>query len=491
MSLNTGQLQALLPEWEVELVSSRLQAIRQMGPRQMVLSVYAGQPTQDWLLDLSAGQSWFYPIAERPVSQTPSAWVMLLRKHLLGQRFQSLRLSPGDRILNLGLTQGQSLVLELTGRHANVFLLEHTQHVLQSWFPDRSQRHLKPGVAYVLPASRTDLLPKCSASELISLPADGSRSRWIAMQHQAQQQYQALRQTAQIAWKQLQAERHKTEQMLQKYHAELEALSLASQWQHWGQLLQGAFGQVKRGQSLVRLPDYAAAQDPEQVPWVEILLDPRLDLAGNIQVCFKRSRKLERAAERALELLPAAEAKAQQLHTLTSELEPVYTQALSGQQPAAADWEKLCTWLPAPSSHTPKKTASAPQRPYRTFISQDGWTIWVGKNAQGNEALTFGAAKGSDLWLHARDSSGSHVVIPCKKNQQVPEQTLLDAATLALHYASQRQDQGEVMISQVHHLRRSKGGKPGQVQVQRFQTRQIRIEPARLQALAQRREAAR
>src|ERR1019366_3337085 len=81
---------------------------------------------------------------------------------------------------------------------------------------------------------------------------------------------------------------------------------------------------------------------------------------------------------------------------------------------------------------------SAPAPPSRTFLSASGARILVGRAAEKNDALTFHVARPHDLWLHAKNRAGSHVVVPLDKNTSCPGDVLVDAAHLAAHFSEAR-----------------------------------------------------
>ncbi|MDF1524720.1 MAG: NFACT family protein [bacterium] len=100
----------------------------------------------------------------------------------------------------------------------------------------------------------------------------------------------------------------------------------------------------------------------------------------------------------------------------------------------------------------------------------DGFTILVGKSSTDNEKVTFKAAGPNDLWLHARDFPGSHVVILTEK-RQVPDKVLYTAAALAAKGSGARNDTApEIMVTERKWVRKLKGAKPGMVTVERFRT---------------------
>jgi predicted ribosome quality control (RQC) complex YloA/Tae2 family protein len=89
--------------------------------------------------------------------------------------------------------------------------------------------------------------------------------------------------------------------------------------------------------------------------------------------------------------------------------------------------------------------------------------VWVGKNAAQNAHLTFGRAKPDDMWLHARNIPGAHVVVPTSEGLPT-EEDVLWAAGVAAHYSRARQDTAvDVDITLKKYVRAIKGAPPGMV----------------------------
>ena len=115
---------------------------------------------------------------------------------------------------------------------------------------------------------------------------------------------------------------------------------------------------------------------------------------------------------------------------------------------------------------------------FLTFIDKE-YTILVGKNAKGNEKLTFTIAKGNDTWLHVTPMAGSHVVIKAKL---VNEDLLQDAMQLALYFSQARkQSQAEVLITKVKYVSRTKT--TGKVLVSKHKTRKVQLDLNRIKEL--------
>lgn len=110
--------------------------------------------------------------------------------------------------------------------------------------------------------------------------------------------------------------------------------------------------------------------------------------------------------------------------------------------------------------------------PFRTFAYQ-GYTIWVGRNAANNDTLTVQYARKDDLWLHARDVAGSHVVVRRKPGQKAdfPKPVVEYAAGLAAWFSKQRTNTlATVSYTLRKYVRKNKKMPPGQVAVDREET---------------------
>lgn len=113
------------------------------------------------------------------------------------------------------------------------------------------------------------------------------------------------------------------------------------------------------------------------------------------------------------------------------------------------------------------KMSAEESLPYRHFMFQD-YEILVGKNAKSNDELTQKFTRKDDLWLHAKDVSGSHVVVKAKPGQPVPRPVIEKAAQLAAYYSKRKNDTlCPVLYTQKKYVRKPKGSDPGQVVVDR------------------------
>lgn len=119
--------------------------------------------------------------------------------------------------------------------------------------------------------------------------------------------------------------------------------------------------------------------------------------------------------------------------------------------------------------NTKKKKLDKPSAPLE-FVSSDGFQILVGKNNKQNDLLTLKTAGAYDLWLHTKNIPGSHVIIRTER-QEVPDSTLLEAATLSAYHSSAKMSSNvPVDYTIVKNVKKPSGAKPGMVIYESFKT---------------------
>ena len=117
-----------------------------------------------------------------------------------------------------------------------------------------------------------------------------------------------------------------------------------------------------------------------------------------------------------------------------------------------------------------KKAPPLKKSTYLRYLSSDGLLIYVGKNNIQNDEITFKIASKEDIWLHVKDMPGSHVVVKLQEDE-LPDQTLLEAATLAAFYSKgKNSSKVSVDYTQRKYVRKQSGAKPGMVTYDNFKT---------------------
>ncbi|MBK9383819.1 MAG: DUF814 domain-containing protein [Planctomycetes bacterium] len=367
------------------------------------------------------------------------------------------------------------LHLELYGPHANAFLCSRPGTVRSVLHPDRRRgRALPPGTRYEPEAS-------APSSEMAPLEEHLAPGRDIATWAREALEEPAERERLELLRNRISRELDRRLQRAERRLAGLEqqaraaegALELAKR----ADLLKASAHEISRGAREAFVTDWYG--DPEQKLRIE--LDPRLGPHENAEQLYKKSRRLLEA--RAVAAAERARGERER-DALRAALAGLVLLEDPGSVLERAEELRRDGWLPAPAG-PPRRRSVEPTEslPYRRFSSFDGREIRVGRNARANDRLTFGLSKGNDLWLHAANASGSHVVIPLGRAEEVPMETLHDAACLALHFSSEKALGGEVHVAHVKQLRRLRGGAPGQVSMQSPRTLHLRADAERLKRL--------
>ena len=195
--------------------------------------------------------------------------------------------------------------------------------------------------------------------------------------------------------------------------------------------------------------------DPQSGETLQVKLDPRLSPVENAQRRYERYKKLKRGVDKLHERQADLQLELEYLQTAQVQVE---------QAQSAQELEALAGELGVKPSTQPSKLAQEPLGPRRVEV--DGYSILIGRNSRQNDELTR-SAHPEDLWLHARQRPGSHVVVKTRgKPDAVPQSVRLRAAQLAAYYSKGREAaKVPVICTRAKFLKKPKGAKPGLVLV--------------------------
>jgi predicted ribosome quality control (RQC) complex YloA/Tae2 family protein len=400
-----------------------------------------------------------------PAPTPPPAFAMLLRKRLSGHRLHALRLlTDGERVVALEFGPGRDrLVAELTGAHANVFLLDPEDKIAGILRTSGStSRVLSPGHPYTLPSAAPATARFRGRKRFGDSPGVAARVAAFYDAELLRAEEEALRARAGVAIR-------RTVERLNRLEAalvgDLERVAAAQQHRKLADLILAHVHGLPsgRGHESVTVEDVFEDGAPLTIP-----LDPALDIRANAARLYKQHKRLTAGRKHVDARLAAARAEREAVLARLARLEHLTLEELRDVAPG-----------PAPK---PSRRQELPERlPYKTFSSTSGDVIWVGRSASDNDTLTFRHARGGDLWLHCRDVPGSHVIVPLRSRTQVGEATFVDAAMLAAYHSPLRDEaQVDVMYTHVKNLRKPKGGKPGLVFASDGKTIRVRLDPERL-----------
>ena len=454
----------------------------------------------------------------------PNTFIMVMRKYLQGAVIEAIQQVENDRILEISVSNkneiGDSvavtLVIEIMGKHSNIILLDKAngkiiEAIKHVGFSQNSYRTILPGSTYVAPPQTgslnpftvgdeklfqilqtEDLEPKClqqmfqglgrdTATELSDrLTADklktfraffasptqpsltkksfsallfsdsktqmSTLSELLDTFYKDKAERDRVNQQASELIRRVENELDKNRKKLGKQEEELLATENAEEFRQKGELLTTFLHQVPNDQDQVELDNYYTGEK------IIISLDKALTPNQNAQRYFKRYQKLKEAVKHLTSLIEETRATILYLESVETAL----AQA-SLTEIAEIREELIQTGF---IRRRQREKIQKRQKPEK-YLATDGQTIiLVGRNNLQNDELTFKMAKKDELWFHAKDIPGSHVVIT--GNLQPSDEVKTDAAELAAYFSKARlSNLVQVDMIEVRKLNKPTGGKPG------------------------------
>ena len=432
-----------------------------------------------------------------------------------------------------------TLIIEIMGKHSNILLVDKSSHkilevIKHVGFSQNSYRTLLPGSSYIAPPSSESLNPftikdeklfeilqtqeltaknlqnlfqglgRDTANELESLLVSdklstfrnffsqetkpcltetsfspvpfanrigepfSSLSDLLDTYYKDKAERDRVKQQASELIRRVENELQKNRHKLKKQEKELLATDNAEEFRQKGELLTTFLHQVPNDQDQVVLDNYYTNQP------VTIMLDKALTPSQNAQRYFKRYQKLKEAVKYLTELI--AETKATILYL--ESVETVLNQA--GLEEIAEIREEL---IQTGFIRRRQREKIHKRKKPEQYLASDGKTIiYVGRNNLQNEELTFKMARKEELWFHAKDIPGSHVVI--SENLNPSDEVKTDAAELAAYFSKGRlSNLVKVDMIEVKKLNKPTGGKPGFVTYTGQKTLRVTPDPEKIASM--------
>jgi len=454
----------------------------------------------------------------------PNTFIMVMRKYLQGAVIEAIQQVENDRILEISVSNkneiGDSvavtLVIEIMGKHSNIILLDKAsckiiEAIKHVGFSQNSYRTILPGSTYVAPPQTGSLNPftvgdeklfeilhtedlepkrlqqifqglgRDTATELSGrLTADklktfrsfftsptqpslteksfsallfsdsktqmSTLSELLDTFYKDKAERDRVNQQASELIRRVENELEKNRKKLVKQEEELLATENAEEFRQKGELLTTFLHQVPNDQDQVELDNYYTGEK------IIISLDKALTPNQNAQRYFKRYQKLKEAVKHLTSLIEETRATILYLESVETAL----AQA-SLTEIAEIREELIQTGF---IRRRQREKIQKRQKPEK-YLATDGQTIiLVGRNNLQNDELTFKMAKKDELWFHAKDIPGSHVVIT--GNLQPSDEVKTDAAELAAYFSKARlSNLVQVDMIEIKKLNKPTGGKPG------------------------------
>ena len=239
-----------------------------------------------------------------------------------------------------------------------------------------------------------------------------------------------------------------------------------------GDLIHANLYQMEKGQSVLRVQNFYE----EDLPLVDIPLDPALTPSQNAQKYYSEYRKQDTAEKKLQELIEQSREEIQYLDTVFDSL----ARAVKESELTAIREELSETGYIKSYKGKNKKPEKLLPLEYR---SSDGFTILVGRNNVQNDRLTLKEAHNYDMWFHTQKIPGSHTIV-IADGKQIPNRTLEEAAVIAA-YHSRARDSALVPVDYtiIKNVKKPSGAKPGKVIYDRFETAVVTPDKERVAAL--------
>lgn len=244
----------------------------------------------------------------------------------------------------------------------------------------------------------------------------------------------------------------KNKRKIKKQQQSLKKAERAGFYQKQGELLTAHLHLVKKGDQNVTVVDY---YDPNQAEML-IDLNPNKTPSENAQNFFKTYQKLKTSKGKLTREIQKANHEIDYFERLLQQLE---TARLDDIEEIRSELREE-GYLKEKRKNKQNKNKIAKPKPEK-FTSSDGTTIYVGRNNKQNDYLTTKMAHAKDIWLHTKDIPGSHVLI---RSDSPSEKTLAEAAQLAALFSKASASSSvPVDYTEVRHVRKPNGAKPGYV----------------------------
>ena len=393
-------------------------------------------------------------------SQPLNAFGQAIRSRLSGAHFVSISKDPLDRIVRLTFRTDDvfwRLVIQLTGRTADLFLLDELNRIVAVLREDAETRLHQ----VYQPPPRPQKDPPATLNLSGDPPSPQLDKHFAAID--AARAFDSKAKTIRSRLTKSIRQQHTLREHLR---GDLVRHGDPEKHKRIGDLLLANIATAVRDGNQVRVSDYYA----EGAPTIEIEIDENRSLQDEAAARFRQYTKAKRAADEIAERLKLID---QETKTLERRLEQLDQIIQSRDETALDSFEKP---KPAPKVQPKKSTKPEKLSGVRRYLSTDGYEILVGRAARDNDNLTFRVAQPNDLWMHTGDYPGSHVVVRNPTRKEIPHRTIIEAAQLAGRF-SQASDDTKVVVHYTERkfLSKPKGAAPGLVRMSRF--RSITVEP--------------
>ncbi len=244
----------------------------------------------------------------------------------------------------------------------------------------------------------------------------------------------------------------RTAKKLDLQQTQLKSTEKREKYKVYGELLT-AFGySAQPGDTEIAVENYYDDNKPLTIP-----LDKDFSAMDNAKRYFARYNKLKRTYEASVTLVEESARELDYLLTVQNSLE--FAETPEDLRDIRRELSES-GYIRHKSEKVKKQEKSKPLH----YISSDGYDMYVGKNNFQNDELSFKFAVAGDLWFHAKQMPGSHVIVKTGGASEIPDATYEEAARLAAFYSSGKTaPKVDIDYTDKKNLKKPPGAKPGYV----------------------------
>ncbi len=459
--MNYKECRIIADELNTILKDGYIQKIQEGENGEFYFTVYTGE-SYTLLLCVNPPHPRLYITRSPFIKADARNFTMYLRKHVQGQKITGVSSMENERVIIFSLEK-VSLVCELYPRGGNVYVLDKEDNVLYSLVPVEQEKYSRPSA--VNPSPIPD----------ITVPSGELYNEILDTRYHLLLQQDAFDKLKKRALKILKKEEERLLKKINAIQNDRDRAGGFTQYEKLGNLLKTYIYAVKKGMKEYSCTDYETGET------VVIPLDPKLSPDENMAQFFKKAKRMktgglhiEKNLERAGEHLSAVQKYLNGIVSAESipELRPVI-ENLSHDK----FLRKLAGNL-KPQSKSGEKIKSIP---YRCFTTESGVNIYVGRNDEENDRLTFTFGKGRDIWMHVADYPGSHILVPMQSDtDELDFPDLRDAALITLHFSKAKGKDADVTYTRRKYVTKSKGMPKGMVNVSKHKTLSVKYDNERI-----------
>jgi len=204
-------------------------------------------------------------------------------------------------------------------------------------------------------------------------------------------------------------------------------------YRQYGEIILANLNKINKGQTICSFPNPYI----DETENVTISLDQTINPEKNAARYFDMARKMEKSVPILIKRLARHKAE-------IAKLQEMEARSSASESSATIDL-------------SPRKTSQR-RPPFKNYKLEGGWQVYLGKSASTNDELTFSFAKKDDIWFHAWQAFGSHLILRSPQKGAVPDnRIILQAASLAAYF-SRAKHSGKVPVvyTEVRYVRKIK-----------------------------------